>query len=232
MMKKKPVERFQSPDELEAALQKLNSIPVNTRLLSESNFFTRLLHSSPDLRKLGLAMCALLAISFVAGRRMERPITIPKSDKSSEETVPTESSAIRQYAVAMLQPHRSAAWEAVIANFPDTPEADLAELRLGLTLMSGLVPDNEAALKVFTEVRDKSSLIPEKQYLVLLGMLGRAYALKELERSEDYAAAVTEIRDTLPRNQQTFELDESKLELDLDRAPEELRRFCHRILDE
>ena len=232
MMKKKPVERFQSPDELETALQKLNSIPVNSRLLSESDFLTRLLHSSPDLRKLGLATCALLAISFVAGRRIERPITIPKSDKSSEETVSTESSAIRQYAVAMLQPHRSAAWEAVIANFPDTPEADLAELRLGLTLMSGLVPDNEAALKVFTEVRDKSSLIPEKQYLVLLGMLGRAYALKELERSEDYAAAVSEIRDTLPRNQQTFELDESKLELDLDRAPEELRRFCHRILDE
>ena len=232
MMKKKPVERFQSPDELETALQKLNAIPVNTRIMSESGFLTRLLHSSPDLRTLGLATCALLSISFVAGRRMERPITIPKSDKSSEETVPAESSAIRQYAVAMLQPHRSTAWEAVMENFPDTAEADLAELRLGLTLMSGLVPDNEAALKVFTEVRDKSSLIPEKQYLVLLGMLGRAYALKELERSVDYAAAVTEIRDALPRNQQTFELDESKLEMDLDRAPDELRRFCHRILDE
>ena len=163
---------------------------------------------------------------------MERPITIPKTPESSEEPIPTESSAIRQYAVAMLQPHRSAAWEAVVENFPDSPEADLAELRLGLTLMSGLVPDNEAALKLFTEVRDKSSVMPEKQYLELLGMLGRAYALKELERSEDYAAAVAEIRDTLPRNEQTYELDESKLELDLDRAPDELRRFCHRILDE
>jgi hypothetical protein len=187
---------------------------------------------SPDLRKLGLATCAILAISFVAGRRMEQPITIPKTPESSEEPIPAESSAIRQYAVAMLQPHRSAAWEAVVENFPDSQEADLAELRLGLTLMSGLVPDNEAALKVFTDVRDKSTQIPEKQYLVLLGMLGRAYALKELERSKDYAAAVAEIRDTLPRNQQTFELDESKLELDLDRAPDELRRFCHRILDE
>jgi hypothetical protein len=151
--------------------------------MNDSGFVTRLLKSAPDLRTLGLATCALLAISFVAGRRIERPITIPKTPESTEEQIPAESSAIRQYAVAMLQPHRSAAWEAVVQNFPDSPEADLAELRLGLTLMSGLVPDNEAALKVFTEVRDKSTLIPEKQYLVLLGMLGRAYALKELEHS-------------------------------------------------
>lgn len=232
MMKKKPVERFQSPDELEKALEKLNNVPVNNRLMSEPGSLTYLIQSVPDLRQLSLAAFALLAVSFVAGRRLERPITIPNSPVPAEDSVPVETSAIRQYARAMLQPHRSAAWEAVLLNFPDTPEADLAELRLGLTLMSGLVPDHEAALKVFTEVREKSSVIPEKQYLVRLGMLGRAYALKELERSEEYAAAVAEIRDTLPRNPQTFELDENKLQLDLDRAPDELRRFCHRILDE
>ena len=220
MMQKKPADRFQTPEELEAALEKLNSVPVNTRLATRTGWVGNVLRGLPDMRQVAAASLIFLALSFVAGRRLDRPVKLPQPEKA--EAVPKEATAIRQYAVAMLQPDRRAAWEAVIRNFPDTAEADLAELRLGVALMSSVVPDIDGAYKVFSSVRSKGEIIPQKAYLRLLGMIGQAYALKERERNEESEALITEIKDVLLHY-------EGNLELDLDRAPVELRSFFERI---
>lgn len=220
MMEKKPADRFQTPEELEAALEKLNSVPVNSRLAVQTGWVGNVLRSLPDLRKVAAAALTVLALSFVAGRQLDRSVMLPQPEKA--EAVPKEATAIRQYAVAMLQPDRRAAWEAVINNFPDTAESDLAELRLGVALMSSVVPDIDGAYKVFSSVRSKGEVIPQKAYLRLLGMIGQAYALKERERNEESEALITEIKDVLLHY-------EGNLELDLDRAPVELRSFFERI---
>jgi len=220
MMQKKPTARFQTPAELEAALEQLNSVPVNTRLSGANGWLGRLASRSPDIRQVALATLAILVMSFAAGRRLDRPVKLPEPAKA--DAVPKEETAIRQYAVAMLQPDRRAAWETVIQNFPDSAEADLAELRLGVALMSGIVPDVDGAYKVFSSVRNKGEIIPEKSYLRLLGMVGQAYTLKERERSEQFESVITEIKSVLLNY-------EGNLELDLDRAPVELRNFCSRI---
>jgi hypothetical protein len=220
MMRKKPSDRFQTPAELEAALETLNSVGVNTRLSHQTGIGRFLASRLPDFRQAALAALVLLVLTFVAGRRMERPITLPRP--VSAEAVPNAGSAIRQYAAAMLQPDRRAAWEAVMINYPDSPEAELAELRLGLALMSGIVPDVNEAHKVFTSVRNKGEVIPEKSYLKLLGMIGQAFTMKESERTEDYESLITEIKDLVLHY-------EGNLEMDLDRAPVELRDFGSRL---
>ncbi len=220
MMQKKPAARFQTPADLEAELEKLNSVPVNTRLTGTTGWLGHLTSRLPDFRQVAFAALAVLVLSFIAGRRLERPVTL--SEPAKAEAVPKEESAIRQYAVAMLQPDRRAAWEAVIQNFPDSAEADLAELRLGVALMSGVVPDADGAYKVFSSVRTRGEIIPEKSYLRMLGMVGQAYTLKERERGEELESLVTEIKNVLLNY-------EGNLELDLDRAPIELRNFCNRI---
>lgn len=220
MMQKKPADRFQTPAELELALDKLNSIPVNARLVPQSGWYGRLKHNLPEIRKTVIAMFAVFVVAFVIARRMEKPITLPQ--RPTAAPVPDAGSAIRQYTVAMLQPDRRAAWEAVIRNYPDTPEADLAELRLGVALMSGVVPDVDGAYEVFSSVRNKGEIISEKSYLKLLGLLGQAWALKERERGAEFESLITQIK-------QILDDYEGNLELDLDRAPVELRSFCYQI---
>ena len=227
MLQKKPADRFQAPADLEQALQRLNAVPVNADLSTQSGIWGMLLNAMPDIRRAAVAGIALLAFSFVAGKSLERPPKIP--EQQVEKQIPQESSAIRQFAVAMLQPDNPASWKAVISSFPDTQEADLAELRLGLTLMSGLVPDFEGAREVFVGIRKKSEIIPEKSHLRLPAMLGEAYALKGMKRTPDYKSIVSEIKEILPRDSSGY-VDEEQLEIDLDRAPQELKRFCNQIL--
>ncbi len=221
MMQKKPNDRFQTPAELETALLSLDSIPVNTNLLDSRGWRHQIISRVPDLRRAGVATLAVLLLAFIVVRRTEKPITLPPAPTA--DAVPKEETAIRQYAVAMLQPDRRAAWEAVVENFPDTSEADLAELRLGVSLMSGVVPDVDEAYQVFSSVRNKGEIIPEKSHLKLLGMIGQAYSLKERNRSEELESLITEIKEIAAN-------DKGQLDVDLDRAPVELRNYCTRIL--
>jgi len=220
MLQKKPADRFQSGAELEAALARLNEVPVNTNLNRRSGVISKVLTGLPGVRQAGIAAVAILAISFVAGRRLERPIRLPDPPKADE--VAREDSAIRQFAVAMLEPDRVAAWQAVISNFPETPEADLASLRLGISLMSGVVPDFDQAYEVFSSVRRKGELAKDKEHLKLLGMIGQAYVLKDRDRSDALDKLITEIRDNVPE-------DEGKLSMYLGQAPERLTQFFYRI---
>lgn len=220
MLQKKPSDRFQTAAELEAALTRLNNVAVNANPRWQKGFIGRLLTRLADVRRAGIAAAAILALAFVAGRQMERPIRLPDPPKA--DSVSKEDSAMKQFAVAMLEPDRAAAWQAVIANYPDTPEADLAALQLGVALMSGVVPNLDQAYEVFSSVRNKGELAKEKEHLQLLGMIGQAYVLKDRDRSNALDKLITEIKETVPE-------DEAKLAMYLDRAPAKLRQFFDRI---
>ncbi len=220
MIQKKPADRFQSAAELETALERLNLVSVNAKLGEPAGLFDRIFRSG-DLRRMAIAAAALCAVTFVGGRRLQRPITLPEIPEV--DAVVKEETAVRQFAAAMLQPNRAAAWEAVMTHFPGSPEADLAALKLGMTLMSGVVPDEEGAYKIFTNLRNTGEL-PGKEHLRLLGMIGQAYALQGHARRptrDRLDKAIADISANVP--------DETELATILDRAPAELRSFYQRI---
>lgn len=101
----------------------------------------------------------------------------------------------------------------------------MASLQLGVMLMSSVVPDIDQAYQAFTEVREQGELAPEKSYLQFLGMIGQAYALKDRERSSELELILSDIDERIEQ----YESDDI-MQLDMDRAPEELQKFFSRIL--
>lgn len=219
MIRKKPQDRFQSVAEIDGALQRLKNVPVNVPGRSRG-WLQKSLNRLPEVRNAGLITLALLFTSFAVGRRWERLEKLPAATPVAEIT--KQDSALRQYAVAMLQPDRVAAWEAVVNHFPESREADLARLRMGLALMSGIVPDEERAYQVFTAIRNKGESASNKE-LALVGMIGQAYARRNHERTDELEVLTSDIRrmavDVVPQ-------------IALDQAPDELRRYYFEALSE
>jgi len=223
MLEKKPGDRFQTGADLKEALERLNTVPVNARLGAPAGFAGRILSWLPDARRAAFVAAAVFAVTFVAGRRLDKPVSLPAAP--GPERIAKEESAIRQFAVAMLQPNRAAAWRAVSEYFPESSEADLASLRLGVALMSGAVPDAEQAFNEFANFRNKAAFEPEteKSVFELLGMIGQAYALRDRERDDQLDRLISDIQNNVR------DLDEEYVRAILDRAPSELRQFFYRI---
>lgn len=125
----------------------------------------------------------------------------------------------------MLQPDRLDLWRAVIAAYPETSEADMASMQLGIALMSTLVPDPTQARQAFKAVRERGELALEKRHLQLLGMIGEAWVLKDRERNSELDLLLSEIYSRIDEYE-----SEDVLQLDIDQAPNELQQFFARIL--
>jgi serine/threonine protein kinase len=225
MIKKSPADRFQTADELESALQRLTRIPVNSRMGSPTDWIARLNAARPDGRGALVAFALLFLAAYAVGRQAERPLRLPPTPAPAE--IPKESTPVRQYALAMLQSDRSAAWEAVISGFPDSDEADLARIRLGLCHLTAVVPDETKAIEAFRNLQQKGLISPDKRHLVVLGLLGQIYVLSYLPerpgadaalRSDERDRLTVELRDLL--NQ-----PETQVAVSLNDAPVELVRF-------
>ena len=221
MLEKKPAARFQAPTELEAELKRLDAVPINTKLGATNSLFGQWVPWLPEAKKYSLGFFAVLVVSFVAGQRLERPVRIPAPEKTAE--IEREESAEAQFAVAMLQPMRTAAWRSVISNFNDSPLADLARLRLGVALMAGAVPDTEKALEEFRKIEDASGLGPEKSHLKLLGLVGQLWVMEQRPRTDDTDRIISEIQSLVD----SYE-DADELEGALTKGPQELKWFFER----
>lgn len=182
MMAKKPQDRFASFTELEAALANLDKVPVQTRLGRAEGFFGWIQPFLPQRRAALVAAGVLLVFGIGAGQRLHRPVRLPPAGVDSEIRV--ESSAARQYAVAMLSGNQARAWKAVIDSFPDSPEADVARIRLGLAYMSSTLPDYAQAMQAFRDAEGQGRIALEKQSLSILGMAGQACVLS-VDRGRD-----------------------------------------------
>lgn len=221
MLQKKPEDRFQEPSELEAELKRLDSVPINAKLGNGNSLFGQWKPWLPQARRVSLGFLAMFVISFVAGRRMENPIRVPEPELPA--TIEKQATAEAQFAFAMLQPTRVAAWRAVISNFGDNPLADLSRLRLGIALMSGAVPDTEKALAEFRQITDASSLGPEKKYLKLLGLIGQLWVLEKRPRTDETDRVVSEIEAVVAEYSDADELENA-----LNKGPQELKWFFER----
>jgi len=152
---------------------------------------------------------------------MEQPVRIPEPEQTP--TIRREETAEAQFAVAMRQPMRTAAWRAVISNFNDSPLADLARLRLGVSLMAGAVPDTEQALEEFRKIADASELGPEKSHLKLLGLVGQLWVMEQRPRNDDTDRIISEIQTVVDNYN-----DADELEGALNKGPQELKWFFER----
>jgi serine/threonine-protein kinase len=223
MLLKKPDDRYPNMAVLEQTLLELNRVPVNDSLQASNGwkqFFVR-------SRSLIAAGCGTAAACFLVGHLTARfanpPIQLPAPVQAAE--VAGESTAARQFARALLQPDRLDLWRAVIARFPETPEADIASMQLAIALMSGPVPDPAQARQAFRAVRERGELALEKSHLQLLGMIGEAWVLKDRERTAELDLLLSEIYSRIDEYE-----SEDVLQLDIDQAPEELQQFFSRIL--
>ena len=221
MLQKKPADRFQDPTELEAELKRLDAVPINTKLGTTNSLFGQWVPWLPEARKYSLGFFAVLIVSFVAGRRMERPVQIPEPEQVP--AIRKEETAEAQFAVAMRQPLRTEAWRAVVSNYNESPLADLARLRLGVALMAGAVPDTDKALEEFRNIADASGLGPEKSHLKLLGLVGQLWVMERRPRTDDTDLIIREIQTLVD----SYE-DADDLESALNKGPQELKWFFER----
>jgi serine/threonine-protein kinase len=218
MLQKKPADRFQTAAELSSALEALNSVSVNTRLGPAAGWITSLAQRLPGWRSLLAITLLAVGAGLMSGRAMNKFVPLPA--ERPVEPVARQDSAQRQFGFALLNPERAAAWRAVMEYFPDTPEADLARLRLGVTLVGDAVPDQEGALREFQVVREQGELDKDTSR-TLLGMIGQLYVVRDRPRDEAADLLVSQIESTVQ------DMDEVELRDILNRAPEELRRFFY-----
>ncbi len=221
MLQKKPADRFQDPQELKAELRRLDAVPINIKPGDSRSLFGHWKPWLPEAKKFSLGCLAVLIVSFIAGRRMEQPARIPVAQQT--QAIKREATVEAQFAVAMRNPMRTAAWRAVISNFNDSPLADLARLRLGVALMSGAVPDTEMALEEFRRITDASGLGPEKSHLRLLGLVGQLWVMEQRPRTDETDRIVSEIQAAVD----SYE-DADELEYALNKGPQELKWFFER----
>jgi serine/threonine-protein kinase len=223
MLAKKPEDRYPDMAALEQALIQLNNVPVNDSLQADDGWHGIIRRSRGILTTAGASLAACFLLGQLAARSLNPPIQLPATQSPAE--IATESSAARQYARAMLQPDRLDLWRAVIAAFPETSEADMASMQLGIALMSTLVPDPTQARQAFKAVRERGELALEKRHLQLLGMIGEAWVLKDRERNSELDLLLSEIYSRIDEYE-----SEDVLQLDIDQAPSELQQFFARIL--
>lgn len=221
MLAKKPADRFQTGAELEAALKRLETVPINARRDGGHGFFGKWAPWLPQARSLSLGVLGVFVLAFVAGRRLEQPIRMPAPQ--APETIKKQDSAEAQFAVALLHPTQIAAWKKIITDFNDSPLADLARLRLGVALMSGAVPDTQQALEQFRTTTDASGLGPEKSHLKLLGLIGQLWVLQQRPRTDETDRITSEIQTIVDGCEDTDELDFA-----LSKGPQELKLFFDR----
>jgi len=177
MMSKRPEDRFQSFEELESELNRLRTVPVSTGLGRAEGWWGRIHLFLPDRRAALIAGGLILIMSVALGKRLHRPLQLP--EPTEDTTVVRESSAARQFAVAMLSGNRASSWQAVIDYFPDSAEADYARIRLGLVYMSPPLTSFTRAMEVFREAEDQGKLAIEKTSLRILGIAGQAYVVSQ-----------------------------------------------------
>jgi eukaryotic-like serine/threonine-protein kinase len=232
MLAKNASGRFATEADLEAALQKLQRVPVNSSLLRRSRWTARIREWFPQFRYLLPILAAVAAGSFLRAQQLHPHISLPPT--IVQPSVSKENSAARQFAFALLNAHNKDAWKAVIDHFPETREAEMAQARLGLHNVMSPIPNYTTALDEFEKLVAAGN-VPEKQHLKVIGRIGQAYTLSqqvadertrgkseaELLKLQDLAEAML----TAAYDTYTGPNRDVDMEFAIAQAPQELRDF-------
>lgn len=174
MMAKQPGDRFQQHGELEHALQKLERLPATTAFRPAHAWRKQLAALWPGVKFLLPLLLLVLVGSFLGARQLYPRIRLP--EPAPEQPLPIESTAARQFAVALLNARNPNAWKAVIERFPESSEAEMAQMRLALHYATSPVPAYTSAVDEFEKLIIAGEL-PGKQHLKFIGRIGQAYVI-------------------------------------------------------
>lgn len=232
MLSKQASERFQKESDLEDALRKLDKVSVRSLSRHADHWAGRLRTIAPTVRLLIPLLVVVLVSAFVGTRRLYPDIHLPMS--SAEPTIPKETSASRQFATALLHAHDQEAWKAVIREFPETSEAEMAQMRLALHFATSPVPSFTTALDEFEKLVVAGD-VPGKQYLKFLGRVGQTFVISlQVDQERAKGKSEQELED-LQRMADTMlsaayyvysgPNKEVEMELALANGPQELRDF-------
>lgn len=236
MLEKRPQDRYADFDSVEKELMALRNVSVNVSSLPDTGLRAAMIRGLRPLRTAAVGALVCWLLSWAMARLLSPDFAFFAGQ--TRAVVAAESTAARQYARAMLHPDRQDLWRAVSEHFPETLEADMAELQLGVALMyvvANRQPEERAfdsavaeAEQAFTRVREKGSLAREKNYLEFFGMIGQEWALKsygdslpvDSEISRRLAGVTADLDERISRY-----ADDDSMLIDLDRAPVELRDY-------
>jgi eukaryotic-like serine/threonine-protein kinase len=181
MMAKQARDRFPREEDLELALRKLEQIPVNHAFDKKPGWFNAFARWIPALRFLSVSMLLVLTGGFLWAQKYHPPLHLPAP--AEQAAIRKESSAARQFAVAMLNPHNRDAWKMVITEFPLTTEAEMAQARLGLSYVLSPIPNFTSAMDEF-EKMVRAGDVQDKKYLKVIGRIGQAWVLSQQAAEE------------------------------------------------
>lgn len=220
MMAKKPEDRFQSTDELLAAIAPLHDLPVNASLRTSSGVLGKLRQTLPGGKAIAAGLAVTAFVAWLAGSAMTTPHHLPKIEPNRPET---RDSAAEQFAAAMLDRDNEAAWQAVIANHEGTEEAKYAHLQLAMAYVTSIPPDYRRADKALQELIDQTTPNPtEHSRLRALAFIGRAMIAV---RSRQDVNAENAFLDQLTREDL---LTDDEIDELLELAPRPLRDYWNR----
>ncbi|MFY9252984.1 MAG: serine/threonine-protein kinase [Fuerstiella sp.] len=223
MMEKKPEDRFQTNEDLLAALDALEDGVLDPALYigdSAWSWFRASLPSIPFML-IGVLVCCILGMGF--GRRV---FDVPKI-VVEEPGFPRQETAAMQFAKAIVDPSNVAAWKAVLKHYPRTDEALWAHVQLGVSLLNRQTPDLDQANAAFVDlckavVLDRST----HRDLMFLGLLGQAYVAEQKSDTERWHKIVYEqLSPEFPEKLQQGELEVSG-------APALLREYRERLIQQ
>lgn len=177
LMSKKPEDRFDTPDDLLLALDKLDDAPLNLDLVLQGSTWDLFKASipSPQFLLVGLLFCGLAGAVF--GHRIFAPTAL----QVKEEAYPVLESAAQQYAKAIINSTNPEAWKAVYKNHPKSEEAIWARLQLGIFYLTRRNDLSEAA-NWFDEAYKNAF---ENRQLRLLALVGNACVAEREGDSEE-----------------------------------------------
>ena len=221
MMEKKPEDRFATPEDLVDAVDQLEHAPLNPAMTDTTSVTGWLLASLPSPKMLAVSLAICVAAGVVVGQRIYAPVLLVPGKGG----IPEESSASRQYARAMLQQRNEAAWLAVCEHYPNSDEALLARLQLGVLHLTKEAPDLPSARAAFRKLEQQASLSSDQhRELIFLSLLGQAYV------AERQAGGESERDDLVQKRLATQHGD--LFEKEYVSAPEILQEYHSELRDE
>ena len=179
MMEKNPDDRFESPEALQDALEKLRNAPVNLDLHDAGSFTAWLRSSMPSLWQLILMFVVCLFVSFPLGRNLFAPPRLRPSSDGPQ--VPRQETKQEQVMLALKTPDQISGWRGVVENFHESEEALWAQLRIGVIYLEQELPDGRSALRAFQELEAMAKTEGHAE-LELLSRLGQACASDQTDQ--------------------------------------------------
>ena len=197
MMEKNPDDRFQTCEEMVAAVGLLQDLSPNSTLQIRLERSRLLQGAIPDIRSLMAAVLVTVVAGVGAGALMSPSIELSDREPLLAEELDTPAA---QYVAALQLPRSESSWLALREYHPESDEARYATLHLALLYAEREPPDNRRARQLLRELRtwlDTRSSEPSLRDLVLVASAMVADRQGNSQQAEEYLETIRRAHDEL-----------------------------------